>query len=452
MALDTRKTALHILMHAAQKKTTLDRALDACRPQLAGLTQQDKNLCHAIVFGVLRHRNYLDFIIQAFSNTKISRMDLSVLYILRMAVFQMQFLDRVPDFAAINTGVDLAKAQGGKKIAGFVNAVLRNAARGIDSLVWPDLHKHLVDHVSVVYSIPLWLAQRWYNRYGPDTTLDLCRALNRIPPITLRTNTLKTSRTELGRQLAAAGHKFDFTRFSPDGVLLTGAGIHVENLTGFSSGLFQIQDEAAQLVSRVLNPKKGERILDACAGLGGKSLHLAQLMENTGQITAVDTEGNKLVQLTSEAQRLGITCVTTQVMDLLRADISDFPKFFDRVLVDAPCTGLGVLRRNPDARWERSVQDIQRMAARQKRLLNSAANLVKPGGTLVYAVCSCEKEENEAVIAAFLKKRKDYVLDPMGHFCGYACDRFFTTFPDTNGMDGFFAARLTRVSQEAVSC
>ncbi|MFO7913807.1 MAG: 16S rRNA (cytosine(967)-C(5))-methyltransferase RsmB [Desulfotignum sp.] len=451
MALDTRKTALHILLHAAKKKTTLDRALDAFRPQLAGLTQQDKNLCHAIVFGVLRHRNFLDFIIQAFSNTKIARMDLAVLYILRMAIFQMRFLDRVPDFATINTAVDLAKARGGKKIAGFVNAVLRNAARKIDSLMWPDRHKTLVEHISVVHSIPLWLAQRWLDRYGPDTTLELCRYVNQIPPVTLRTNTLKTSRPELGRLLTDAGHKIDFTQFSPDGILLAGTGIDVEDLTGFAGGLFQIQDEAAQLVSRILDPQKEETILDACAGLGGKTLHLAQLMENTGQITAVDTEENKLAQLASEAQRLGITCVETRVLDLRKADISDFPGFFDRVLVDAPCTGLGVLRRNPDTKWERSVQDIQRMAARQKRLLNRAANLVKPGGTLVYAVCSCEKEENEEVVAAFLKARKDYVLNPMDHLYGRACDRFFTTFPDTMGMDGFFAARFTRVFLEAVS-
>jgi 16S rRNA (cytosine967-C5)-methyltransferase len=451
MAADTRRTALQILLHAAKKKTTLDRALDAFRPQLAGLTQQDKNLCHAIVFGVLRHRNFLDFIIQAFSNTKIARMDLSVLYILRMAVFQMRFLDRVPDFAAINTAVDLAKARGGKKIAGFVNAVLRNTARGIDSLVWPDQHKNLVDYISVVHSIPLWLARRWLDRYGPGTTLELSCAVNQIPPVTLRTNTLKTSRTELGRLLTDAGHNIAHTQFSPDGILLAGAGIHVEDLAGFAGGLFQVQDEAAQLVSRILDPQKEETILDACAGLGGKSLHLAQLMENTGQIIAVDTEENKLAQLASEAQRLGITCVKTRVMDLLTADISDFPGFFDRVLLDAPCTGLGVLRRNPDAKWERSVQDIQRMAGRQKRLLNRAASLVKPGGTLVYAVCSCEREENEAVIAAFLKARKDYALDPIEDVYGRTCGSFFSTFPDTMGMDGFFAARFTRVSLEAVS-
>ena len=446
MALDTRRTALNILLDCTQKNHTLDRALEACRPLLEGLGQQDKNLCHAIVFGVLRHRSYLDFIIQAFSNTKISRMDLSVLYVLRMAVFQMQFLDRVPDFAAINTAVDLAKARGGKKIAGFVNAVLRNAARKIDTLVWPDQHKDLLAYINVVHSIPLWLARRWLDRYGPETTLDLCRYVNQIPPVTLRTNTLKTSRTELARLLADAGHETDFTLCSPDGILLAGTGIHVEELTGFANGLFQIQDEAAQLVSRIVDPQKGETILDACAGLGGKSLHLAQLMENTGEIFAVDTDANKLAQLAAEARRLGITCVKIQVLDLLKADVSDFPGFFDRVLVDAPCTGLGVVRRNPDAKWTRAVQDIQRMAARQKRLLNRAASLVKPGGTLVYAVCSCEQEENEAVIAAFLQKRKDFALNPVGDFYGRACGRFFTTFPAPMGMDGFFAARFTRES------
>ena len=446
MAFDTRRTALQILLDTAQKNTTLDRTLDGFSPQLADLTRQDRNLCHAVVFGVLRHRNFLDFIIQAFSNTKIARMDLSVLYILRMAMFQMRFLDRVPDFAAINTAVDLAKGRGGKKIAGFVNAVLRNAARGCGSLVWPDQHKDPVAHISVVHSIPLWLARRWVDRYGPDTTLDLCRYVNQIPPVTLRTNTLKTTRTELGRLLTDAGHKIDLTRFSPDGILLAGAGMHVEDLTGFADGLFQVQDEAAQLVSRMLDPQKGESILDACAGLGGKTLHLAQLKENTGQIFAVDTEENKLARLALEAQRLGITCVDTRILDLLTSDISDFPGFFDRVLVDAPCTGLGVLRRNPDAKWERSVQDIQRMAARQKRLLNRAANLVKPGGTLVYAVCSCEREENEEVAAAFLKARKEYVLDPIGEVYGRTCGSFFSTFPDTTGMDGFFAARFNRVA------
>ncbi|MFN2356197.1 MAG: 16S rRNA (cytosine(967)-C(5))-methyltransferase RsmB [Desulfotignum sp.] len=448
MVLNTREAALEILLRSAKKNTTLDRTLDAFYPRLAHLSQPDKNLCHAIVFGVLRHQNHLDFIVRAFSNTKLDRMDPRVLFVLRMALFQMHFMNRIPDFAAINTSVEMAKARGGKKIAGFVNAVLRNAVRGYGSIVWPDQHKNLAEYVSVVHSIPLWLAERWLAAYGPQKTLALCRDINQIPLLTVRTNTLKTSRNTLGNMLTSAGHDPVFTQFSPEGISLTGSGIHVEDLSGFSDGLFQIQDEAAQLVSRILDPRPEETILDACAGLGGKTLHLAQLMENKGEITAIDTDPDKLAQLEAETLRLGITNVKSRSMDLLSATIKDFPGFFNRILVDAPCTGLGVLRRNPDTRWKRSVEDIRRMAALQKRLLTAAAGLVKPGGTLVYAVCSCEPEENEEVVASFLKKRKDYELLPMDSFFGMPCHPWLKTFPDFTGLDGFFAARLRRLSRE----
>jgi 16S rRNA (cytosine967-C5)-methyltransferase len=448
MALNSREAALEILLRCAKKNTTLDRTLDAFFPRLSHLSQPDKNLCHAIVFGVLRHRNHLDFIIQAFSHTKLDRMDPRVLFVLRMALFQIHFMDRIPAFAAINTSVEMAKTRGGQKIAGFVNAVLRNAVRGYASLVWPDRNKNLSEYISVVHSIPLWLARRWLAAYGPQSTLALCRDINQIPLLTLRTNTLKTSRTTLGNMLTSAGHDPVFTQFSPEGISLTGSGIHVEDLTGFSDGLFQIQDEAAQLVSWILDPRPEETILDACAGLGGKTLHLAQLMENSGRITAIDTDPDKLAQLEAETLRLGITNVGFRSMDLLSAAIADFPGFFDRVLVDAPCTGLGVLRRNPDTRWKRSLEDIRRMAALQKRLLTAAAGLVKPDGTLVYAVCSCEHEENEKVVASFLQKRKDYRLLPMVSFFGMASNPWFKTFPDFTQLDGFFAVRLRRLSRQ----
>lgn len=437
MALDTpREAALEILLCSSDKNTTLDRILDAFEPQLAKLSQADRNLCHAIVFGVLRHRSFLDFIIQAFSKIKTRQMNLPVQFALRMALFQMRFLDRVPDFAAIDTSVELVKARGPGRTAGFVNGVLRNAARRYDTLVWPDPEKTPLDHIHIVHSIPLWLARRWLARYGPAKTLDLCRSINQIPPLTLRANTLKTSRTSLGTDLISAGYTIAPTRTSPDGIVLTGPGTRVELIPGYSQGLFQIQDEAAQLVSFMLDPQPGETVLDACAGLGGKTLHLAQLMQNTGQIIALDTDPHKLKHLTTETLRLGITNTQCRTMNLLDTGIKDFPGYFDRVLVDAPCTGLGVLRRNPDAKWRRTLQDIPRMAALQKRLLTAAANLVKPGGALVYAVCSCEPEENEQVVDAFIKKRTDYRL---------TLDSYFKTYPDPGDMDGFFAARLHRI-------
>ena len=445
MAWDTREAALEILLQAEQKHATLDRTLDAVSPCLAHLSQPDKNLCHAIVFGVLRHRNFLDFIIQSFSRIPLNRMDLPVLTVLRIALFQLRFLDRIPNFAAIDTSVTLIKARNGKKTAGFVNGVLRNTVRRFHTLALPDPQTDLPGHITVVHSIPEWLARRWLARYGPDQILELCRTINQIPPLTLRTNTLKITRSALSDTLKAAGHSVEFTPLSPEGIYVMDAGIRIDALPGFDHGLFAVQDEAAQLVSLILDPEPHHTVLDACAGRGGKTLHMAQLMKGQGQITAMDTDPDKLKQLENEAIRLGVDTVQCRALDLMNADHTDFPLYFDRVLVDAPCTGLGVLRRNPDTKWKRSFQDIQRMAGRQKKLLNAAANRVTPGGVLVYAVCSGEPEENEQVITAFLKKRKDYELAPIQDCFGLPMDRYFKTFPNGMNMDGFFAARLKRI-------
>jgi 16S rRNA (cytosine967-C5)-methyltransferase len=304
MALDAREAALEILLECTRKNTTLDRTLDQFYPTLTHLSQADKNLCHAIVFGVLRHQNYLDFIIGSFARTPVERMDLPVLSALRMAVFQMRFLDRIPDFAAIDTSVELIKARNGKKTAGFVNGVLRNAARRMHTLVLPDENKALLDHLCIVHSIPLWLARRWLNRYGSSQVLELCRSVNQIPPLTLRTNTLKISRPDLADLLASASCQVQFTPLSPDGLVVTESPPRIEAITGFDRGLFAVQDEAAQLVSLMADPQPGETILDACAGLGGKTLHLAQLMKDQGHITALDIDPDKLSQLSAEARRL----------------------------------------------------------------------------------------------------------------------------------------------------
>ena len=446
MTWDTRQAALEILLQSAQKHATLDRTLDAISPGLAHLSQPDKNLCYAIVFGVLRHRNFLDFIIQSFAKIPLSRMDLPVLTVLRMALFQLRFLDRVPNFAAIDTSVTLIKNRNGKKTAGFVNGVLRNAVRQFHTLSLPDPHTDLMGHITIVHSIPQWLAERWLARYGPEQILELCRTINQVPPLTLRANTLRIARSELNDIFTAAGFDVRLTSLSPHGISIMGSGIRIEALPGFDQGLFAVQDEAAQLISLILDPKPHHTVLDTCAGLGGKTLHMAQIMGRPGQITAMDTDSAKLSLLKAEAHRLGTAEIQCRTLDLMKAGQTDFPEYFDRVLVDAPCTGLGVLRRNPDTKWKRSFQDIQRMAGHQKKLLNAAANRVKPGGILVYAVCSGEPEENEHVVTAFLKKRKDYVLEPVMECFGLPMDRYLKTFPNGMDMDGFFAARLKRLS------
>lgn len=444
MALDTREAALEILLQSEARHATLDRTLDRISPRMAPLSQPDKNLCHAIVFGVLRHRNFLDFIIESFARIPLNRMDLPVLMVMRMALFQLRFLDRIPDFAAIDTSVALIKSRNGRKTAGFVNGVLRNAVRQFHTLALPEPDTSLLDHITIVHSIPKWLAKRWLARYGPDQILELCRTINQVPPLTLRVNTLKIHRPALRDTFAAAGRPAQRTVLSPEGLCFMEPGIRIDALPGYDQGLFSIQDEAAQLVTLLLDPRPGETVLDACAGRGGKTLHMAQLMKDQGTIMAMDTDPDKLSLLKEEACRLGVTAIQSRILDLMKAESTDFPGYFDRVLVDAPCTGLGVLRRNPDTKWKRSVQDIQRMAAQQKKLLNAAANRVKPGGILVYAVCSGEPEENEQVVTAFLKKRKDYQVSPVQECFGLPMDRYLMTFPNGMNMDGFFAARLQR--------
>lgn len=454
MKADSRHTALTILMRCEKKNCTLDKSIDIAQNELESLSRQDRNLCNAIVFGVLRHREYLDFIIKSFSKKPFSNLEIPVLYILRIALFQILFLDRVPAFAAINTSIELAKKQTNKGAAGFINAVLRNAEKNHHTLALPDPDKNLLAHICTRHSYPGWLIKRWIRIHGAEKTLCLCRSINTIPPITLRINTLTVKRKALGDLLETQDLCVEYTNESPDGIHISSPGKPVTEIEGFSQGFFQIQDEAAQLVSQILDPKPGETVLDACAGLGGKACHIAQLMNNQGSVIAADLESHKLDSLEAEAQRLGIGNIRVKQMNLLKATIKDFDRYFDRVLLDAPCSGLGVMRRNPDTKWKRTLKDVLRLCAQQKKMLNAAANLVKPGGILLYAVCSCEPEENEQVITAFLQKRKDYSLDTTMEGIGLlsntplkTADHFFKTYPEGHHMDGFFAARLKRADK-----
>ena len=440
------------LIDAGQKPTLpLDRAIENAALQLELLSQKDKGLCHAIVFGVFRHRGRIDQLICNGSKLAFDRIDPKVKTILRIGVFQIVFLDRVPDFAAINTSIELAKPICGKKASGFINAVLRNISRSHKNIALPCSHTNLAGHLAAAFSIPSWLGKRWAARYGKEKTLALGGALMDLPPLTLRINPRKISRECLVENFERAEIKAQITRFSPLGLQIQASGMAIPDLPGFNDGLFQIQDEAAQLAVQLLGPHPGEKILDACAGLGTKTCHMALKMENQGDITANDTGENKAERLNNETRRLNIDIIRTTHVDMTRAGFNDFSSYFDRVLVDAPCTGLGVLARNPDSRWKRNSKDIVRMAALQKKILNGSANLVEPGGVLVYAVCSCEPEETTQVIQRFLDKRKDFSPDPSGFeahlpfFCESGVKTFKkTTFPDHLDMDGFFMARMRR--------
>ncbi len=448
---DPRHIALLVLVENETSGLPLDRTVENYEGRLAGLSKRDRALANAIIYGTLRWQGHLDWILSSFSNRKLGKIRPDLLNLMRLGLYQIVHLDKIPISAAVNTAVNLAKRISNPGAAGFVNAVLRKAGNQFQDLSLPDIESDPAGHIAVNGSIPLWLSKRWTARYGTEKTVKLCEIINTIPLITLRTNRLKTDRDRLLKELAQIAHNPLKTHLALNGITLSHPSMPIHETEAFIEGRFQVQDEAAQLVTEMLNPKKGERILDACAGLGGKTGHIGQLLENRGTVTAMDINPGKLTILDQEMTRLGITNVTTRKADLLKSKKNLPKKPFDRILLDAPCTGLGVLRRNPDSRWSRKLSDIKRLAGKQRKMMEKAAGMVKPGGRLLYSVCSCEPEETEEVVHAFLKSRTDFVIKkprtgmiPPGHTTMISDNRFFRTYPDTVSMDGFFAAVLER--------
>ena len=450
MPFDARKAALDTLNTLDQGRDTLDNIMEAAFADDAGVSKRDRAFIQALVFGVLRWRGRLDFIIRHFSSTRFDKIDPTVLNILRMALFQIIYLDRVPQSAAVNTAVQLAKTSVAPWVVGFVNAVLRKAARNYQALALPAVEKNAITATATAKSFPEWIIRRWAKRYGLDATTALCDALNTIPAITVRTNRLKTSPLDLVKSLAGEAEQIKPTLCSPDGINFVSPVTSIPGLSAFKPGWFQVQDEAAQLVALLLNPQPGETVLDACAGLGGKTGHIAQLMKNEGSIVALDINAAKLVRLESEMQRLGISIVKTFRQDLEINNLQPKLNQFDRILLDAPCSGLGVMRRNPDIKWRTLKKNLAIYNGRQLALLHNSSLLVKPSGILVYAVCSPEPEENEDVVNEFLKKHAEFVIDkeveglPAKMLSIQAANGWFKTFPHFSYMDGFSFIRLIR--------
>ena len=367
-----------------------------------------------------------------------------------MGLFQILYLDRIPQSAAVNTAVELAKNASAKWTHRFVNGLLRNAIRNLDSLPCPSPETDSALALAVSQSFPKWLIKRWIDRFGLEETRRLCEAINSIPPIPLRVNTLRMDREQLMGILQDQVGAIAPSRFSPVGLTFMNPESAIPELPGFPEGWFQVQDEAAQLVGCHLNPQPGDHVLDACAGLGGKTGHIAQMMNNRGRVLALDHSSEKLKRLRHEMDRIGATIVSTRTHDLA---IPPTPKkfgTFDRILLDAPCSGLGVVRRNPDTKWRIFPSDLERYQTRQIRFMENLAPLLKPSGTLIYAVCSLEPEENEQVIGSFLKNHSDFYIEKKEHNLPpnigplLTSEGYLKTVPHQNEMDGFFSVCLKR--------
>lgn len=456
-ASNARTTALFVLNSLNKENKTLDVIFEGIyrRPSFL-LSKKDQALFNTLVYGVLRWRGRLDWIIAHFSKTRINKIDPAVMNILRLGLFQIIYLDRIPVSAAINTSVEMSKSFGAPWIARFINGLLRNAARSHEKVPFPDIDKDPVNALAARKSFPCWLIEKWLKQSGFKETVALCNAINNIPSITVRVNTLKTSRTELIKQLEYNAENVRQTFYSPEGISFIKPKQPVSEMQAFKDGWFQVQDEAAQLVSLLLDPQPGDIVLDACAGFGGKTGHMAQLMKNSGRILAVDKSRKRLLNLESAMNRLGISIVTNQCLDLNdfapeMLSASGFGLEFDRILLDAPCSGLGVLRRNPDAKWVACKKFLGNYKKKQIKLLDNLARFVKLSGIMVYSVCSTEPEENQEVVECFLNKHAEFAIHK--NYGGitvnakplFIQNKYLKTLPHRDGMDGFFAACFKRI-------
>ena len=408
------------------------------------LSREDRSLAMELTLGVLRWRGALDYFIEKYSRRRTDRIDPPVLIALRMGLYQIRHLTRIPHSAAVNESVNLVKLSGKASASGMANAVLRSASRNMEDRAGAGLSDP-AEREAVELSHPQWILERWQTMLGHQETRALALANNEPPPATFRVNTLRASEDEALAALLSEG-----ITAVPSG-LIEGAftverGALSASTRAVEDGLIYIQDEASQMVSRLLDPRSGDRVLDLCSAPGSKSSHIAALTKDEGIIAACDIHPHRLATLVSTCRRLGAASVMPVALDATRdLPFRESAPRFDRVLIDAPCSGTGTLRRNPEIKWRLLPRDIEQLADVQAELLERGARALAPGGRLVYSTCSIEIEENENVITRFIENGAPFrVVRPGAPEDLITLDKFVRTFPHRHNTDGFFAAVLER--------
>jgi 16S rRNA (cytosine967-C5)-methyltransferase len=446
MTSSPRHAAFHTLLRIDKERSYADILIDHELKE-GELTGPDRGLYTELVYGTLRRQGNLDHIIGQFSKTPPARLEKFVLLLLRLGLYQMFFLDRVPVSAAVNETVNLAK-QYASRASGFINAVLRSADRGRDSIVYPDPDKEPAAFLAARHSHPQWIVEKWLKQLGYTEAAELAAAMSAPPSFIIRANRLKIDRDALIRRLQAEGVTAVPCSYAPDGLLIT-SSISLSSLKSFAEGLFAVQDESSQLAAFLLSPEPGDSILDLCAAPGGKATYLAELTGDSCTLAACDRNPRKLALIREVVERLGIQSIATTLLDATKPLEKLQPRFFDRILVDAPCSGLGVIHRNPEGKWWKEQTDPERLAVTQLAIISNAADRLKPGGIMVYSTCSTSLEENEQVVNNFIKQHPDFVIEPVSRVLPSLAKMeteagFFRSWPHRHGMDGFFAARFKK--------
>lgn len=429
-----REIALKVLYEVdkneAYSNIALDEALNKVRKSSQKITNKDIGFISELVYGTISWQLTLDEIIKKYSTIKLKKMSTWILNILRMSMYQIVFLDKVPKSAAVNEGVNLAKRYGHRASTSFVNAILRK----VEKKDYEDMKKIKDDkeRIAKTTSMPIWIVEKLLTQNTKQEVQKICEACNLRPKVYVRINQLKTDGQSLRQELTKDGIIVEEQQENKDFLWLQNAK-QIERIKAFEEGKFTVQDEAAGLIARILNPKPGEKVLDACSSPGGKTTYMAEMMQNQGEIVAWDLHEHRIKLVEQTAKRLGISIIQTEVKDATKYQ-EVYQEKFDKILLDVPCLGLGVIKRKPDIKWKRKKEEIEEISKIQKEILQTCSGYLKVGGELVYSTCSILKEENEMVIEQFLKAHKNFKLEKNRQI-----------YPNEN-TDGFFISKLKKLS------
>ncbi|MEA5583514.1 16S rRNA (cytosine(967)-C(5))-methyltransferase [Nodularia harveyana UHCC-0300] len=433
--------ALRDVHKGAYADVALNRVL-----QKVSLPNHDRRLLTELVYGSVRRQRTLDALIDQLASKKSHQQSKDLRSILHLGLYQLRYQERIPPSAAVNTTVQLAKENGFSGLTGFVNGLLRQYIRLGEKFPEPlKLTENPVERLGILYSFPDWMIQLWLDELGLAETEQLCDWMNQTPTIDLRINPLRTTIEEVEAALQTAGVLVKRVPDLPQALRLIGSPGAIQNLPGFSEGWWSVQDASAQLVGYLLNPQAGEVVIDACAAPGGKTTHIAELMGDEGEIWACDRTASRLRKLKENAQRLHL-----QSIQICTGDSRNLPQLYhkgDRLLLDAPCSGLGTLHRHADARWRQTPESVQQLSSLQAELLSHTSELVKPGGVLVYATCTLHPAENEDVISTFLAHHPHWQIQPPISDSAYSTPQgWLKVWPHRQNMDGFFMVRLRKAN------
>ena len=436
-----RGSAVKILNRVERTDAYLDKLLEA-ELRSEEINDLDKSLLTEIVNGVLRWQMKLDWVLNGFFHGNFTKAEVTVKNSLRAALYQIMFLDKVPHHAAVNEAVEFVKRIRGEKAGNLVNAVLRNIIRNIDGIHYPDVTIDAAQYLAVMYSHPVWVVRRWMNRFGFAETEKLLHANNERPNLSLRINTSKTTVENFLELLRSQNVVFEKSKYLGNFVRTTNLS-NISQTELFRKGFFSVQDESAGIACQLLGVQPGDRVIDMCAAPGGKTNFIGEMLHGKGEVIAVDKYATRLNLVKSSCERLGIANVK-----IVAADSTEFStEPADEVLLDAPCSGLGVLAKKPDVKLKRDADDIRDLVNLQRLLIENAATLVKNGGVLVYSTCTTEPEENFGIIRMFLQQHPEFDIDSAAQFVPpslVTTDGYVETFPHVHGMDGSFRIRLEK--------